>query len=191
MVTQQVYVVEEWVRNAHNKSKAESHSRREVKKALGAVKEEKTQLAEKLKTSEHEGLSVLAGLKTTEAQAEDQRKLLYTTELNLATKKAMVLSLKVELQKVKVKAQVVREAAKAAEEAAYKQGVLEMEQRLAKEVAEACRDYCTVTWMEALNSARVSADSELRKAENVYFPEHIREVLADPSSTALPLPPLK
>ena len=52
-VTQQVYVTEEWVQNANNKFEAESHSRREVEKALGTLKEEKTQLAEKLKVSEH------------------------------------------------------------------------------------------------------------------------------------------
>ena len=69
--------------------------------------------------------------------------------------------------------------------------MLETEQRLAEEVAEVCRNYCTITWNEALNSAGVSADPELRKAENVYFPEHLREILADPSSTALPLPPLE
>ena len=39
-VTQQVYVAEECVRNAHNKFEAESHSRREVEKALRIVKEE-------------------------------------------------------------------------------------------------------------------------------------------------------
>ena len=77
-VTQQVYVAEECVRNAHNKFEAESNFRCEVEKALVSVKEEKTQLAEKLKTSEHEHLSALAGLKTSEIQAEDQRKLLYT-----------------------------------------------------------------------------------------------------------------
>ena len=69
--------------------------------------------------------------------------------------------------------------------------MLETEQRLAEEVAEVCRDYCTVTWMEALNSAGVSMDSELRRVESVFFPEHIREVPTDPSSTALPLPPLE
>ena len=148
-------------------------------------------MAEKLKTSEHEHLSALAGLKTTEAQVEDQRKLLYTTKLNLATKKAMVLSLKAELQKAKVEARTVREAAKVVEEAAYERGVLETEQRLAEEVTEVCRDYCTITWMEAFNSAGVFANSELWRAENVYFPKHIREVPADPPSTALPLPPSK
>ena len=67
--------------------------------------------------------------------------------------------------------------------------MLETKQRLAEEVAKVCRDYCTVTWNEALNIAGVSADFELRKAKNVYFPEHIREIPADPSSTAFPLPP--
>ena len=91
------------------------------------MKEEKAQLAEKLKTSEHECLSTLAGLKTVEKQVEDQRKLLYTTELNLATEKAMVLSLKAELEKAKAEAQVVKEAAKAAEITAYERGLLETE----------------------------------------------------------------
>ena len=126
-VTQQVFVAEEWVRSAQNKFKVESHSRHEVEKALGTVKEEKAQLAEKLKTSEHERSSALAGLKTVEKQAEDQRKLLYTTELNLATEKVVVLSLKAELEKAKAEAQMVKEAAKAAEIAAYKRGVLEIE----------------------------------------------------------------
>ena len=77
------------------------------------------------------------------------------------------------------------------EEASYERGVLEMEQRLAKEVAKVCRDYCTMTWMEALNSAGVSVDSELRRTESVFFLEHIKEVPADLPSTALPLPPLE
>ena len=69
--------------------------------------------------------------------------------------------------------------------------MLETEEKLAEEVAEVCRDYCTVTWNEALNSAGVPTDSELRRAENVYFLEHIREIPTDPSSAALPLPSLK
>ena len=190
-ITQQVFVAEECIRNTHNKYKAESSFRHEVEKAVGSVKEEKTQLAEKLKTSKHECLSTVAGLKTIEKQAVDQRKLLFTTELNLATEKATILSLKAELEKAKAEAQAVKEAAKAAETTAYEQGMLETEQRLAEEVVEVCRDYCTVTWNEALNSARVPADSKLRRAERVYFPEHIKEIPIDPSSAALPLPPLE
>ena len=66
-VTHQVFVVEECVRNAHNKFDAKSNFRCEVKKVLGSIKEEKTQLAEKLKTSELKRLSIVAGLKTAEA----------------------------------------------------------------------------------------------------------------------------
>ena len=67
--------------------------------------------------------------------------------------------------------------------------MLETEQRLVEEVAEVCRDYYTVTWNEALNSAGVLADSELRRADRVYFSEPIKEIPTDPSSAAFPLPP--
>ena len=72
-------MAEDWVRNAHNKFDAKSQSRREVEKALGTINHEKTQLAEKLKAVESAHQSAEAGLKTTEVQAEDQRKQLYTT----------------------------------------------------------------------------------------------------------------
>ena len=100
-------MAEECVRSAYNKLKAKSNFRHEVEKMLGSIKEKKTQLAEKLKTSEQGRQSTLAGLKTAEAQAEDQRKRLYTMEFNLATKKATVLSLKAELEKAKAKAQAI------------------------------------------------------------------------------------
>ena len=44
-----------------------------------------------------------------------------------------------------------------------------------------CRIYCAQTWDEALNRARVEASSELRKAENVFYPSTIRA--SDPPST--------
>ena len=76
---------------------------------------------------------------------EDQRKHLFTMELDLATEKVAVLSLKAELEKAKVEAQAIQEAAQAVEKAAYKRWVLETKQRLAEKVAEVCRDYCSVT----------------------------------------------
>ena len=131
----------------------------------------------------------MAGLKNVKTQAEDQRQLLYTMELNLATKKATVLSLKAELEKAKAEAQVPKDAAQTTGTAAYEQGMLETEHRLAEEVSKVCRDYCTMTWNEALKSVGVLADSELRRADRVFFPEPIREILTDLSSIALPLPP--
>ena len=97
-------MAEECVKSAHNKLETESNFKHEVEKTFGSVNEEKTQLAKKLKTSEQGRQSTLAGLKTAEAQAEDQRKRLYTTELDLATEKAAVLSLKAELEKAKAEA---------------------------------------------------------------------------------------
>ena len=41
-VTQQVFVVEECIKSAHNKIEAESNFRHKVEKTLGSVKKEKT-----------------------------------------------------------------------------------------------------------------------------------------------------
>ena len=71
---------------------------------------------------------------------------------------------------------MAKEASGAAEEAAYECGILEIETRLAEEVAGVCRDYCTEVWAEALNWARVPTNSELRRTKNTYFLEDIREV---------------
>ena len=98
-VTQQVYVVEDWVRSATNSLNAEVQNRHDVEKALGVANHEKTQLAEKLKVIENGRKRTEAGSKSAEAQAEDQRKELYTTQLNLATEKAAVLDLQSKLQK--------------------------------------------------------------------------------------------
>ena len=57
------------------------------------------QLAKKLKVIESACQSAEAGLKTAEAQVEDQGKQLYTTQINLAIEEATVLDLKAELQK--------------------------------------------------------------------------------------------
>ena len=103
-------------------------------------------------------------MKTAETQAEDQRKQLYTTQINLATKKAVVLDLKVELQKAQEASKVAQEAAKAAETAAYERGILETEARLTAEVTVVCRDYCTKTCFQALDRAGIPTDSDLRRA---------------------------
>ena len=71
------------------------------KKGLRVVKEENKDLLSKLVTNERERKSAQIGLKTAEAQAEDQRKLLYQTEIELATLKQLALDLKAELQKAK------------------------------------------------------------------------------------------
>ena len=115
-------------------------------------------------------------LKNAEAQVEDQRKLLYTVELNLATEKQKVLDLKAELQKLKDVAQVAREATKATANASYKHGVVDTKTRLSEKVVVVCRDYCTESWGVAMDRAGVPIDSELRRAENIFFSEDIWEI---------------
>ena len=131
-------------------------------------------------------------MKTAEAQAKDQRKQLYTTQINLATEKATILDLKAKLQKTQEALKVAKEAAKAVEAAAYERGVLETEARLTVEVTVVCRDYCTETYYQALDRAGVPADFDLTRADQVYYPEDIREdPIAFPPPAALPLPPPK
>ena len=140
-VTQQVYVVEDWVRSASNKLDVETQNRHDVEKALGVANHEKTQLAKKLKAVESARQSAEAGLKNAEAQAEDQHKELYTNQLNLATEQAAVLDLKAKLQKAEEVLNVAQEAARAVDTSVYERGMLETEARLTAEVIVVCREY--------------------------------------------------
>ena len=90
-------------------------------------------------------------MKSAKAQAEDQRKQLHNTEIEPATQRQLVLDLKAKLEKVKETTRVASEDAEDEKTASYERGVLDTETRLAEEVARVCRDYCTETWVEALN----------------------------------------
>ena len=89
------------MRSTNNNLNAEIQNRHKVEKTLSVANHEKTQLVEKLKATESERKSTEAGLKSAETQAKDQRKELYTTQLNLATEKAAILDLRSKLQKAK------------------------------------------------------------------------------------------
>ena len=142
-ITQQVFVAEEWVKNARDEVNAKAHFRANAKKALRALKQEKAELSEKLKEAKQAHLNAEACLKTTEKQAKVQCQKLYITEINLGTEKQIVLDLKAEIQKAKDATPVAREAVEATVKASYKCGILDTETRLAKEVVVVCRDYCT------------------------------------------------
>ena len=83
-----------------------------------------------------------------------------------------------------------QEAAKAIETAAYERGVLETKARLTVEVKVVSRDYCIETYFQALNQVGIPTDSDLKRADQVYYLEDIKE---DPTTlplpVALPLPP--
>ena len=63
-VTQQVFVIEEWVRDAHNKARVEAHSRTEAEKSLGALKQENQELTSQLTAEERARRSAEAKLKS-------------------------------------------------------------------------------------------------------------------------------
>ena len=54
--------------------------------------------------------------------------------------------------------------------------MLDTEKRLTEEVAIVCRDYYTESWGVAMDRVGVPADFELRRAENIFFPEDIWEI---------------
>ena len=171
---------------------------------MGAAKEENKELLSKLTVEERERKSAQAGLKSTETQAEDQHKLLYQTEIELATSRQLVMDLKSNLQKTKEAAQLAKKAAEAERQASYLLGVEETHARLIEELDEVCKDYCNATWDETLNVAGIPVDSACRQPGSVFYHPHIREVpdvisfppapaqetLKQPltTQTALPLP---
>ena len=68
--------------------------------------------------------------------------------------------------------------------------MLETEARLTAEVTVVCREYCAETYNQALDQVRIPVDSDLRRVDQVYYPEDLREnTTAPPPPAALPPPP--
>ena len=172
-------MAEEWCRDNRNLADVEALSHAEVEKALRALKQEHHELFEKLKEVETGCRNVEAGLKTAEKQAKDQGQLLHVTEINLATEKQAILDLKAALQKAKDEVQLAKEVAEAEKRVAYQLGAEETVARLTEELPEVCRDYCSISWAQALNATGIPADSAMRLSENVFYPPEILEVLTD------------
>ena len=148
---------------------------------MGALKESHAKLSKQLKEAIRARDSSEVGLKTTEKQAEDLRKQLHYTEINLATKKQLVTELHEELQKAWEAIQLVKEAAEAEKQATYTLGVEETQARLTEELSAVSREYCGISWSKALNATRVPVGSDLRRPESIYYNPEIRELLG-PSS---------
>ena len=72
-------MAEEFCRGNRSRAEVETQTRTEMEKALGSLKHDHLELTEKFKDSENRHKSAEAGLKSTETQAEDQRKELYST----------------------------------------------------------------------------------------------------------------
>ena len=85
---------------------------------------------------------------------------------------------------------MAQEAAIAVETSAYDRGVLETEMRLTAKLIAVCREYCAEMYNQALDRAGIPANSDLRRTDQVYYPEDLREnTTPPPPLVALPLPP--
>ena len=149
---------------------------------MGNLKEDQAKLSEQLKEAIKARDNSEAGLKNAEKQAEEQRKQLHYTEINLAIEKQLVKDLREKLQKVREAAQLAKEAAKAKKQAAYTLGVEETQVRLMEELSVVCREYCGISWGKALDAVGVLVDSNLRQPENIYYDPEIRELPGPGSS---------
>ena len=175
-------MAEEFCRDNSSRAEVENQARAEMEKTLGSLKHDHGELMDKFKESENKRKFAEAGLKSAETQAEDQRKELFTTQINLATEKQVAQDLKTALQKVedelrrvKEEAQLIRESIEAEKNAARQLGAEETEARLSEEIPEVCRDYCSISWAHALDAAGVPADSALRLPQNIFYPQEIHE----------------
>ena len=72
------------------------------------------------------------------------------------------MELREELRKAREAAQLLKEAAEAEKQAAYRLGMEETQARLTEEFSAVCRDYYDISWGKALDVAGVPADSSLR-----------------------------
>ena len=138
-------MVEEWVKNAQDKTRVALDARAEVEMELGALKEKHAKMAEQLKEAVKARDSAEAGLKMTERQFEEVHKELHYSEINLATEKQMVTKLREELRKARETAQLFKEVAEAEKQAANALGVQETQSRLTEEFSAVARDYCDIS----------------------------------------------
>ena len=138
-------MAEDWVKNARSEARAAFDARSDVEVEVGALKENQAKLAEQLKEAVSAKDSSEAGLKNPEMQAEEQRKQLHYSQINLATEKQLVKKFREELQKAREATQLAKEAIEAEKQAAYTLGVEETQARLIEEFSLVCREYCGIS----------------------------------------------
>ena len=80
---------------------------------------------------------------------------MHYNEINLVTEKQLVMELCEELKKVREAVQLVKEAAEVEKQAAHTLGVEETQARLTEVLNAVCRDYYSISWGKALDTAGV------------------------------------
>ena len=106
-------MVVEWVKSIRSEARVAFDARSKVEVELGALKENHSKMSKQLKEAVRARDSAEADLKTTEKQFEDIRMQLHYTEINMTTKKQLVIELREELRKAREATQLLKEAAEA------------------------------------------------------------------------------
>ena len=167
---------------------------------LSKFEQDLADVKKKLHAEKQTRKSAESALEGYQKQAEDQGNRLREANAELKKAQEQVLALKKhseETQKVREQAEKSREEAEKvkteaeramneAEQKGYAVGIAETEEALRAEVLVMCRIYCAKTWDEALNRAGVEASSELRRPENVFYPEAIRSSTLPPHQVEAP-----
>ena len=94
-------MVEEWVKNSRDETRAAHDARETTEAHLNALKDKQKQMADQVKKALQDKASAEAGLKTTEKQAETLRSKLHLCEINLETERQVVKGLREELRKAR------------------------------------------------------------------------------------------
>ncbi|XP_023892633.1 stress response protein NST1-like [Quercus suber] len=181
MALQATFRLKEITDSCYQQIDEERKKRIAAVRTLNAAEQNVVQLKKKLTDEENARKSADSALDGAQRQAENQRKLLRDANAQLATSKEQVLTLQKQLeeaQKLKDQAEKAKAEAEKERDAAKQHGydvsVAETEDTFRAEVPVVCREYCSLTWQEALNRAGVESSSELRRPENVYLPPAIR-----------------
>lgn len=187
--------------NCYNQLDDERKKRASAVQTLTISEQDLVAAKKKLLAKEQTRKSTDSALEGFQNQAEDQGKRLHEANAELKAAREQVAVLKKHLeetQKLREQAEKSKEEAERAkveaeratneaEQKGYEIGVAKTEETLRAKVPVVCRIYCAQTWNEALNRAGVEASSELRKAENVFYPTAIRTSVP-PSSQAKDTP---
>lgn len=125
-----------------------------------------------------------SALKSYERQAAD------ALEAQKKGENKMALTM-VELKQEKRQLEAKEAEMSQAEQVAYDAGMTKAAESLTTQLRDVARAFCLEVWGQALNAARVDANSELRAPEKVYYPPalHLPPTLPPPQADTGLVPP--
>ncbi|XP_030970636.1 MAP7 domain-containing protein 1-like [Quercus lobata] len=199
-IIQNTFKLDEMLNACSDQLDDERKRRATAVQTLSKFEQDLADAKKKLQAEEQARKSAESALEGYQKQAENQGKLLREANAELKKTQEQVLVLRKHLeetQKLRERAEKSKEQAEKAkicaeqamneaEQRGYEVGIAETEKALRAEVPEVCRIYCARTWSEALNRVGVEASSELRKPENVFYPEAIRPLVLLPHQADAP-----